>query len=142
MEELATAPPVNVTVSFWKYNLLNASNSTTDEGYAFVFNPAVLTMQQNSPSQTNFTVNFNLDTTSVLANLTGVALASCSFNGSTGSPPGFQQSVQNNGSLQATFNNGGLSASTTYDFTVSVTYGGTTYTSSDPEIVLPPPGGG
>jgi len=136
------APAVNCTVSFWRYNMVN-NNTTSDAGYGFLFNPSLLTMIQNSTGTTSFTVNFTVDTTSVLANLSGVSLVSCTFTGTNGQPPDFQSSLTN-GVLQTTFDNSTLKpgdSPVTYNFGVTVSYGGTNYTSSDPEIVLPPPNG-
>jgi hypothetical protein len=95
--------------------------------YSFVFNPTVLTMPAGRDT---YAVAFQLTTNVVGATILPNDLV-------TPLPPSLAVTSQPGG-LLVTFRNSLLPVSQTYHYELKVDVGGTTITSSDPEIIIPP----
>jgi hypothetical protein len=128
------APIQTINVYFLQYNLL----AGTAPVFVFLYNPTILTLPNTGGAAgTSYQVTFNL-----VSNIPGATLST--ENTVSGAPPsGIAPSGQGTTQLTILFTNVGITGTvnTSFNYTLTVTANGTTYTSDDPELEIPPPNG-
>ncbi|MFP5246955.1 MAG: hypothetical protein ACLGH0_09695 [Thermoanaerobaculia bacterium] len=121
-------PGTTATVNVYFYRV-NISPNTVQ--FVFMFNPLIVTLGA-ATSGTTYSVTFTLAGT----NLSGVTFTRATF---PNKPPNLSTSGENSTSMTLNFTNTGLTSQVSLYDTILVNYNNATYSSGDPEIVLPPP---
>jgi len=127
MGEVTTA---TVEVQFLEYNLVVPNPPI----HVFIYKPSTLKSLTAAPSGTPYTVIFHLE-----SNIPGATLSA--ENSIANTPPsGVTVTGSGSDTLILTFTNTGITGQTlAFNYTLTVTAGGQTYISDDPEIEIPPP---
>lgn len=129
---VAAAPAQMIKVQFIQQSIVGS----TGPQYIFRFTPTVLTLPNTGGAgPTSYTVVFNL-----VSNIPGATITS--EDTLSGTPPsGLQPSGSGTKQLTIAFTNTGLTQPETLNYEITVRLpNGQSYTSSDPEIIIPPPG--
>lgn len=129
--QVSAVPAQKIEVQFSQQSVVGS----TEPQYTFKFTPTVLTLPSTGGSSpTTYTVVFDL-----VSNIPGATITS--EDTLSGTPPsGLQPSGSGSQQLTITFSNSGLTQSDTLNYEITVNLpNGQSYTSSDPEIIIPPP---
>ncbi|MGZ5446257.1 MAG: hypothetical protein ACXW5U_31555 [Thermoanaerobaculia bacterium] len=127
--ELTPAPHQQIQVRFLQLNLPQGAPPI----FTFIYDPTVLTLPNTGGAEaTTYMVTFNLS-----SNIPGAVLTA--ENTVSGGPPGMTSSGSGTTALTLTFTNEGMKSTDSFNYTLSVLANNQSYTSDDPEIVIPPP---